>query len=183
MPTPQKAATIKTLAGELARAQLTIVTDYRGLKVSDLEGLRTNLRATGSNFRIAKNTLTTIAAGEAGLDGLDGLLAGPTGLVFAFDDPVQASKVVTDFVRTSRILTVRGGILDNQMVSAADIDALATLPSREELQARVLGMLISPLSRTLGVLTGPSRSLAYVMNARAEQLGGTGDAADAAEAA
>lgn len=182
MPTPQKAATINELADQLSRAQLTIVTDYRGLAVTDLEGLRTNLRPSGAQFRIAKNTLTTIAAGRAGVEGLDGLLAGPTGLVFAYDDPVQASKVVTDFVRTSRVLTVRGGVLNNRLLSAPEIDALATLPSREVLQARVLGMLVSPLARTVGVLSGPSRSLAYLLNARAEQLGG-GTTEDAAEAA
>lgn len=182
MPTPQKAATINELADQLSRAQLTIVTDYRGLKVTDLEGLRTNLRPSGAQFRIAKNTLTTIAAGRVGIEGLDGLLDGPTGLVLAYDDPVQASKVVTDFVRTSRILTVRGGVLNNRLVTAPEIDALATLPSREELQARVLGMLVSPLARTVGVLSGPSRSLAYLLNARAEQLGG-GTTDEAAEAA
>jgi len=177
MPTPQKAVKISSLAADLARAQLTIVTDYRGLKVTDLEGLRTSLRATGASFRIAKNTLTTIAAGRAGVEGLDDLLAGPTGLVLAYDDPVQASKVVTDFVRTSRILTVRGGLLDNRVLSPADIDNLATLPPREELQAKLLGMLISPLARTLGVLTGPARSFAYVLNARAEQLDTPAEAA------
>ncbi len=182
MPTPQKAATINELADQLSRAQLTIVTDYRGLGVGDLEGLRTNLRPSGAQFRIAKNTLTVIAAGRVGIEGLDGLLKGPTALVLAYDDPVQASKVVTDFVRTSRVLTVRGGVLDNRLVTAPEIDALATLPSREELQARVLGMLVSPLARTVGVLSGPSRSLAYLLNARAEQLGG-GATDEAAEAA
>jgi len=180
MPTPQKAATIKELADHLSRAQLMIVTDYRGLKVTDLEGLRSNLRPAGAQFRIAKNTLTTIAADQVGIDGLAGLLAGPTGLVFAYDDPVQASKVVTDFVRTSRILTVRGGVLNNRLLAPAEIDELATLPSREELQAKLLGMFVSPLARTLGVLSGPSRSLAYLLNARAEQLGGGADAAEAA---
>lgn len=184
MPTPQKAATIKELVDQLSRAQLTIVTDYRGLKVTDLEGLRTNLRPTGAQFRIAKNTLTTIAADQVGIDGLQGLLAGPTGLVLAYDDPVRTSKVVTDFVRTSRVLTVRGGILNNRLVTAPEIDALATLPSREELLAKLLGMLVSPLARTAGVLSGPPRSLAYLLNARADQLGpGDAPSPDAAEAA
>lgn len=181
MPTPRKAATINELVDLLARAQLTIVTDYRGLKVTELEGLRTNLRATGAQFRIAKNTLTTIAADKAGIDGLESLLDGPTALVLAYEDPVRTSKVVTDFVRSSRVLTVRGGVLNNKPVTVPEIDALATLPSREELQAKLLGMLVSPLARTVGVLSGPSRSLAYLLNARAEQLGaGTTDAAEAA---
>jgi large subunit ribosomal protein L10 len=181
MPTPQKAATIDELSERLGRAQLTIVADYRGLGVGALEGLRSNLRPVGAEFRVAKNTLTTIAADRAGIAGMADLLAGPTALVMAYDDPVQASKVVTDFVRTSRILTVRGGIMNNQLVSGADIDAIATLPSREELLGRLVGMLASPMIRVVGVLSGPVRSLPYVLNARVEQLGGVQDEAMAAD--
>lgn len=181
MPTKQKAATIDELADQLGRAQLTIVADYRGLGVGALEGLRGSLRPINAEFRVAKNTLTTIAADRAGITGLDGLLAGPTALVLAYDDPVQASKVVTDFVRTSRVMTVRGGVMNNQLVTGADIDAIATLPSREELLARVVGMLASPMTRVVGVLSGPVRSLPYVLNARAEQLGGSQDEPIAAD--
>lgn len=173
MPTAQKVATVNELSDQLSRAQLTIVTDYRGLRVSDVQGLRSNLRPIDAEFRIAKNTLTTIAAERAGLTDLAGLLAGPTALVLAYGDPVQASKVVTDFVRTSRVLTVRGGIMNYQLVSAPDIDAIATLPSREELLAKLVGMLASPMSRLVGVLNGPARSIPYLLNARAAQLGET----------
>ena len=172
MPTPQKAATIDELTDRLTRAKLTIVADYRGLSVGDLQGLRGNLRPLGAEFRVAKNTLTTIAAGQAGIEGMESLLEGPTALVLAFDDPVQTSKVVTDFVRTSRVLTVRGGVMNNRLVSAPDVEAIATLPSREELLARLLGMLASPMARVAGVLGGPFRSLPYLLNARADQLGG-----------
>lgn len=171
MPTRQKAKTIDVLSEQLARAQLVIVTDYRGLKVSDLQTFRGNLRPVGAEFHVAKNTLTRIAANNAGLTGLDPFLEGPTGLVFAFEDAVQTAKTVSDFVRTSRILSVKGGLMGDRAVSAADVDAIATLPSREELQARLLGMLVSPMSRTLGVLTGPSRAMVYLLNARAEQAG------------
>lgn len=177
MPTPQKARTIATLADQLARAQLVIVTDYRGLKVTDLQTLRGNLRPAGAEIHIAKNTLTKIAAGNAGVTGLDPLLEGPSALVFAFTDPVQTAKAVNDFVRSSRILSVKGGVMENRAVSAADVEAIATLPSREELQAKLLGLMVSPLSRTLGVFTGPSRSMVYVLNARAGQAE-TGQAAE-----
>lgn len=168
MPTRQKAKTIDELSDQLSRALLVIVTDYRGLKVGDMQTLRGNLRPSGAEFHVAKNTLTRIAANNAGVSGLDSLLEGPSGLVFAFADPVQTAKAVSDFVRTSRILSVKGGLMGDKAVSAADVEAIATLPSREELQARLLGMLVSPMSRTLGVLTGPSRSLVYVLNARSE---------------
>ena len=181
MPTAQKAATINELTDRLSRAQLTIVADYRGLGVGDLQGLRGSLRPIGAEFRVAKNTLTSIAAGRAGIEGMEGLLEGPTALVLAYDDPVQTSKVVTDFVRTSRVLTVRGGVMNNQLVSAPDIDAIATLPSREELLARVVGMLAAPMARLVGVLGGPVRSLPYVLNARVDQLGGGQEEAVAAD--
>ena len=169
MPTRQKAQTIEELSNQLSRASLVIVTDYRGLKVADLQTLRGNLRPTGGEIHIAKNTLTRIAANNVGVSGLDPMLEGPSALVFAFEDVVQTAKAVTDFVRTSRILSVKGGVMGDRAVSPADVEAIATLPSREELQARLLGMLVSPMSRTLGVLTGPSRSMVYLLNARSEQ--------------
>ena len=169
MPTRQKAQTIDALSNQLSRASLVIVTDYRGLKVADLQTLRGNLRPTGGEIHIAKNTLTRIAANNVGVSGLDPMLEGPSALVFAFEDVVQTAKAVIDFVRTSRILSVKGGVMGDRAVSPADVEAIATLPSREELQARLLGMLVSPMARTLGVLTGPSRSMVYLLNARSEQ--------------
>lgn len=178
MPTPQKAKSIDELTDHLTRAKLVIVTDYRGLKVTDLQTLRGNLRTSGGEFHIAKNTLTKIAAGHAGVEGLDPHLEGPSALAFGFEDAVQTAKTVSDFVRTSRVLVIKGGVMDNRPISAADVEAIATLPSKEELQARLLGMLVSPMSRTLGVLTGPSRSLVYLLNARGEQQEGGAAAAD-----
>ena len=169
MPTRQKVQAVQELSDQLARAQMIIVTDYRGLKVADLQTFRGNLRPSGGEVHIAKNTLTRIAASNAGMAGLDGLLEGPSALVFAFEDPVQTAKAVSDFVRVSRILTVKGGVMEGRAVSAADVEAIATLPSREELQAKLLGMLVSPMARTLGVLGGPARSMVYVLNARSEQ--------------
>src|SRR5918997_1054633 len=172
MPTVKKAATIDELTDQLTRSKLTIIADYRGLPVTALQGFRSNLRPAGAELRVAKNTLTAIAANKAGVEGLEGLLAGPTALVLGFEDPVQAAKVVSDFVRTSRVLTVRGGYMEGRMVTPEEVEAIATLPSREELQAKLVGMLASPMARTVGVLGGPSRSLAFLLNARAQQLGG-----------
>lgn len=180
MPTVKKAGTIDELSDRLGRARLTIITDYRGLKVSDLEAFRGSLRATNAEFRVAKNTLTHIASGKAGVESFESLLAGPTGLVIAYEDVSATAKVVQDFVRGSRVLVVRGAVMDNQLLDASDVEAIATLPSKEELQAKLLGMLVSPLSRTLGVLTGPARSLVYVLNAKAEREVG-GDEAVAAD--
>ncbi len=179
MPTRQKVATVNDLTDRLSRAQLTIVADYRGLSVGALQGLRGDLRPTGAEFHIAKNTLTTIAANQAGIEGLPSLLAGPTALVLAYEDPVQTSKVIVDFVRSSRILSVRGGVMNNQLITEPEITTIATLPSREVLLGRLVGLLASPMTRTVGVLSGPIRSLPYVLNARAAQLGGDGAEAEA----
>jgi large subunit ribosomal protein L10 len=179
MPTAQKAKTIDKLSEQLSRAQLTIVTDYRGLTVGDLQTLRGNLRPFGAEFHIAKNTLARIAATNAGIEGLDPVLEGPTAIVLAYDDIVGPSKAISDFARTSRILSVKGGVMNQKFIAAADIEAVASLPSREVLLAKLLGMLQSPMARTVGVLSGPSRSLAYVLQARVNQLGGeTAAAAD-----
>lgn len=178
MPTLAKAQTIDELTDQLTNAKLIVITDYRGLRVSDLQDLRTNLRKSGGEFRVAKNTLTRIAAEKAGIDGLGPLLEGPLALGIANDDIVGFSKAITDFARTSRILTIRGGVLDKNFIDADQVEAISTLPSKEELQGKLLGLLQSPLARTLSVLNGPSRSVAYLLQARADQLGDGAAAAD-----
>lgn len=172
MPTAQKAAEIADLHDRFSRAQLTVLTDYRGLSVTALQELRGRLRPLDAEFRVAKNTLVRIAAEQAGIDGLTPTLEGPTALLFAFGDVVAPAKVVSDFARTSRILQVKAGVMNQQLVQAADVEAIASLPPREELLGKLVGMLASPMARTVGVLSGPGRSVAYLLNARADQLGG-----------
>lgn len=173
MPTVQKARTIDELTDQLSRAKLAILTDYRGLKVADLQGLRSTLRPMGAEFRIAKNTLTKIAAGRVGITGLeDEVMEGPLAITLVYDDIVGASKAMTDFVRTSRILTIKGGVIDNRFINAGDVEALSTMPPREVLLGKFVGLLASPMARTVGVLSGPSRSIAYLLKARADQMGG-----------
>jgi large subunit ribosomal protein L10 len=171
MPTAQKAKKIDVLSDQLGRANLTIVADYRGLTVSDLQTLRGNLRSFGAEFHIAKNTLTRIAATNAGIEGLDSILEGPTALVLAYEDIVGPSKAISDFARISRILSVKGGVMNQKFIPASDVEAVASLPPREVLLAKLVGLLQSPMARTVGVLSGPSRSFAYLMQARVNQLG------------
>jgi large subunit ribosomal protein L10 len=178
MPTTAKARTIDELTDQLTNAKLIVLTDYRGLRVADLQDLRTNLRKSGGEIRVAKNTLTRIAAENAGISGLEPFLEGPLAIGLASDDIVGFSKSLSDFARTSRILTIRGGVLDKTFITAEQVEAISSLPSKEVLQAKLLGLLQSPMARTVGVLSGPSRSLAYVLQARADQLGGTAMAAD-----
>lgn len=179
MPTPQKAAEIEELKDLLSRSQLTILTDYRGLSVTALQDLRGRLRPLEAEFRVAKNTLTRIAAEQAGIEGLELTLEGPTALMFAHGDVVAPAKAISDFVRSSRVLQVKAGVMNAQVLKAQDVEAIASLPPREELIGKLVGLLASPMARTVGVLSGPSRSLAYLVNARAEQLGsGEAQAAD-----
>jgi len=172
MPTAVKAAQIDELVDRLGRSQLTIIADYRGLSVDALQGFRARLKPLDAEFRVAKNTLTRIAAERVGIEGLEPELEGPTAILFAYGDIVAPAKVISDFARTSRILQVRAGVLNNQMVTPADVEAISSLPPREELLGKLVGLLASPMTRTVGVLSGPARSVVYLANARLEQLGG-----------
>lgn len=149
---------------------MTIVADYRGLKVTDLQNLRSQLRPHNAEVKVAKNTLAKIAARANELDVLESELVGPTVLVLAYEDVAQPAKIVNDFVRTSRILQVRAGLLEGQMVAAGRIDEIANLPSRDVLLGKVVGGMSSPLYSIVGVLAAPMRSLMYVLQARASQL-------------
>lgn len=172
MPTKAKAQTIDELTELLASAKLIVLTDYRGLNVADLQGLRRTLRPIDGEFRIAKNTLTRIAAANAGIDGLEPVLEGPLALGVANGDIVGFAKAINDFVRTSRVLTIKGGVLEKRLITAGQVEGISSLPTREVLQATLLGVFKAPMRNTVSVFSAPSRSLAYVLNARAEQLGG-----------
>lgn len=182
MPTPKKAATIAELTDALSRSKLTIVADYRGLSVADLQNLRSQLRPHNAEMRVAKNTLTLRAAKATSMESLEAALKGPTALVTAFDDPVQPAKIVSDFVRSSRILAIRAAILEGALIGAGEVEALASLPSKDVLIAKVVGGLAGPLYSIVGVLAAPIRALQYVLQARATQLGGD-SAGEAAEVA
>lgn len=179
MPTPKKEAEIDALVERFERAEMTIVADYRGLSVTQLQDFRATLRPVDSEFRVAKNTLVRIAAERVGIEGLEEHLEGPTAVLFAYGDVVAPAKAVSDFVRSSRILAIKAGVMNGQLMSQQDVEALATLPPREELIGKLVGLLASPMARTVGVLSGPARSVAYLANARIESLGGdTAEAAD-----
>lgn len=180
MPTPRKEAVVAELTEALSRSVLTIVADYRGLKVSDLQTLRGQLRPHDADVKVAKNTLAKIAARANDLTDLEPSLVGPTALVLAYADPAQPAKIVNDFVRTSRILQVRAGMLEGQMIDASGVDEIANLPSRDVLVGKVVGGLASPLYSIVNVLSAPPRSLLYVLQARADQLEAAGPAEEAA---
>jgi large subunit ribosomal protein L10 len=183
VPTPKKEATVAELTDMLSRATMTVVADYRGLKVSEMQTFRTTLRGLNADAKVTKNTLATIAARQVGKEALTEYLAGPTVLINAYGDPVSVAKAVGDFARTSRILKVRGGIAGQRAIDEAAVATIATLPSREVLIGRVIGQIQAPLYGLVGVLSGTIRKFAYVLQARIDQLGGAPqeEAAAAAE--
>ena len=181
VPTPKKQQTVSELRAILDRSTMTVIADYRGLKVSELEDLRARLRAADGEARVAKNTLITIAAKLSGKESLEQYLSGPTVLITANADLVSVAKVIGDFARTSRILQVRGGIAGQRTIDEAALATIATLPSREVLLGRVVGQIQAPLYGLVSVLSGTIRKCAYGLQARIDQLGGApGGEAEAA---
>ena len=166
----EKAALIEALRENLRGTDLVIVTDYRGLTVGQMQTLRRELSAAGGHYKVAKNTLLRLAAEREGQADLAPLLDGPTGIAFADGDMVTVAKAVTTFAKSVDSLQVRGGLMNGKGIDAEAVAALAALPSREELLAKMLGSMQAPASNLVGVLSAVTRSLAYVLQARAEQL-------------
>jgi large subunit ribosomal protein L10 len=177
MPTPQKVAAVGELTEKLQRAKLAVLTDYRGLTVRDLANLRRQLRGAGVEYTVAKNTLLRLAARSTGVDGADDLLNGPMAVAFCYEEIVAPAKTLTDFARTSRILTIRGALLEGRVISPQDVDRLAAMPPVEQLRAEVVGAVSGPLAGFVGVLNGLLQTLVGTLEARGEQLGGQGAAA------
>jgi len=170
----KKSTAVEELASNLSGNQLSVLTDYRGLTVSEISELRRRLREIGVDFHVTKNTLTRFAAEKAGVSQLTSLLIGPTAIAFANDDVTKVAKVLTDYARTSKVFAIKGGLLSGKVINADDVTTLADLPPREVLVARILGMVQSPVVGLVSVLNGPMRNLAYVLKARADQLQAAG---------
>jgi large subunit ribosomal protein L10 len=161
----EKEAVIERLAAEMEGAQAMIVADYRGLSVTQVAEVRSSLRETGATFRVAKNTLTRIAARRSGRDGVVELLEGPTAIAFARDDVASAAKRLQDAARATRILAVRGAFMEGRLLSADEVRRLAELPSREVILAQAVGAVAAPLQATASVVTAPLRELVMVLDA------------------
>ncbi len=171
MPTEKKAQSIKKLEEEFSKANIGIFTDYRGLKTPEINGLRRKLQDVGGDYKVIKNTLAKKAAENLNKSEVTSSLQGPIAVAFGYGDIPQLAKTFTDYVRTSKInLSVKGGFLSNRLLTADDITAIATLPSREILIGRVVGGIKSPLYMLVGALSGPVRGLQNVLQARIKQM-------------
>jgi large subunit ribosomal protein L10 len=143
--------------------------DYRGLSVKQMQQLRVAVREAGGDVKIYKNTLTEIAIRELALPSMDAYLEGPTACVFIAGDPVAPAKALSTFAKTNQALGLKGGLVQNRVVDSAGVKAIASLPTRDELIAKLLGTMLNPLTGTVRVLSGPARAFATVLDAIAKQ--------------
>jgi large subunit ribosomal protein L10 len=169
MPTDAKRQAVTDLADLLRESSALAVADYRGLTVSEMHTVRRSLRSNGVSLKVAKNRLLKIAADEAGLADLKPLLDGPTAIASTTGDEVSLARALQDAFRPYKVVTLRGGLLAGQPVSAADLQRLATLPSREVLLGRLVGGMAAPLSGMAAVLAANLRNLVGVLSAVADQ--------------
>jgi large subunit ribosomal protein L10 len=177
MPTAKKEADVAELQEMVGRSMVAISTSYRGLSVAEMTALRRRMREAGVDIRVVKNTLIRIAAERAGKPDLVQIIEGPTAVIFGYDDISKPAKAITEYVRTARnTLTITGAFLDGQVMKAAEVADLASLPSRENMIAQFVGSLQSPIAMFSGLITSVVREFAGLIDARAQQLEGEGAA-------
>ena len=164
-----KAEIVNELKDKMADAAVVILTDYRGLNVAEITRLRRKLQEAGAEYRVVKNTLTARAVRELGLEELETFLVGPTAAAFSTADPVAPAKVLSEAMRKSKTFKIKAGILQGRVMGLNDIKALADLPSREQLLARLVGGLQAPIAGLANVMIGNTRNLVYALEAIREQ--------------
>ncbi|RKS69246.1 large subunit ribosomal protein L10 [Motilibacter peucedani] len=172
MAKPEKAAAVAELTEHFSSSSAAVLTEYRGLTVAQMKELRRSL-GEGATYAVVKNTLTKIAAREAGVTGLDDLLSGPSAIAFVKGEPVEAAKGLRDFARANPLLVIKGGVLDGKPVSAADITKLADLESREVLLAKAAGAMNATMAKAAALFQAPLSQAARLAEAlRAQRAEG-----------
>ena len=169
MPKPEKVEFVRELQEDLAGAKALLVTDYRGLKVSEITDLRRKLRGTGASYKVVKNTLFHLAAKDRDEVGLDPYLEGPTGIAFVSDDVVGSAKALVDFAKTHKTMAVKACFLDGHVYNAEQVVALSKIPPRDQLIAQMVGSIGAPLSGFVGTLQGVLSGLVFTLQAIADQ--------------
>lgn len=169
MPKQEKIDLVAELKVEIESSNALIVTDYRGLTVSEITALRRGLKDSGADYKVVKNTLFQLAAGDKATDSMIQLLAGPTAVAFVRKDAVASAKVLVDFARTHKALEVKGGYVEGQVYGVEQITALSKVPPREVLIAQMLGAFQSPIAGFVGTLQGIVSEFVYTLKAVADQ--------------
>jgi len=180
----EKERIVKELADRLKSSDTLLIADYRGLTMPEIDELRTKLLESVARFSVVKNTLTRLAAEEAGVKPLLELIDGPTAIAFidADGDPAAAAKILNDTARTNDVLVIRGGLLEGDAVSDAEIKRLATLPPADVVRAQFAGAVAAPLTTIVGLFTAPLRDLVNIIDARIKQLEEQGESVPEPEA-
>jgi large subunit ribosomal protein L10 len=177
----QKIAVVDEVTTRIGEATASIVSEYRGLTVAELAELRSSLAAVGGDYKIFKNTLVRRAIDGGEYQPLSEYLSGPTALTFVDGDVSAVAKALRDFARGNPLLVIKGGLADGSLLSAADLAALAELPPRDVLLARIAGALAAPMQQMAGLLQALPRNLAYGISALIEQREAGGEMLPAAE--
>jgi large subunit ribosomal protein L10 len=180
----EKERVVADLAKQLGESETLMVADYRGLTMPEIDELRGRLLEAGARFRVVKNTLTKLAAEQAGTTDVLQLIDGPTAIAFldAEGDPVAVAKVLSEVARAHDVLVIRGGVLEGVVVGEDEIKRLATLPPADVLRAQLVGAVAAPLTTVVGLFTAPLRDLVGVLDARIRQLEEQGETVPEPEA-
>ena len=169
MAKPTKASTVAEIAEQFRGSSAAVLTEYRGLSVAQMKNLRRAL-GSGVNYAVVKNTLTKIAARDAGVTGIDALLEGPSAIAFVSGDPVDAARGIRDFAKENPALVIKGGIMDGAVLSAADITKLANLEPREVLLAKLAGAMKAKQSQAAALFAAPLSKTARTLAALQSKL-------------
>jgi large subunit ribosomal protein L10 len=169
MPSPDKVTDVAELTENFRTSAAAVLTEYRGLTVSQLTQLRHNLGTT-TQYTVVKNTLSKIAVREAGLQELESMLSGPSAIAFIKGDTVEAAKSLRDFAKANPFLVIKGGVLDGKLVTAAELSKIADLESREVLLAKVAGAANAALSKAAALFQAPLAQVARLAEALRAQV-------------
>lgn len=182
MARPDKVEAVDEIANRFRGATASVVTEYRGLSTAQITELRRSL-GPDATYRVAKNTLVKRAAADAGVEGLDALLTGPTAIAFVKGEPVDAAKALRDFAKANQGLVIKGGFMDGRPLTVAEVNQLADLESREVLLAKLAGAMKGNLAKAAGLFAAPASQVARLAQALADKRAAEGGEAPAAEAA
>ncbi len=171
---PRKQESVARLTEKLGRATSAVVTDYRGLTVAQLEGLRAQLREQGIDYIVVKNTLARRAADQAGMSGFSSVLVGPVGLALGYGDLATPARILSEYFRLNRRLPSVAGLVEGQVLDAAGVRTLSELPSREVLLSQLAGTLQSPLAQLAGALDSITATFASTLEAYRDKLTAAG---------
>jgi len=172
MERAQKEESIGALKADLAKAASLVLADFRGLTVNVDSGLRREFRAAGCRYQVVKNTLLGLAVKGTPMEGIESMLAGPTAIAYSFEDPAVPAKVATKIAKAEEKFVIKGGFVDGKTLDLKGVQALSTLPGRDELRATFLATLQAVPQNFLRLLNAAPQNFVYLLSAREQELGG-----------